>query len=605
MKKLLFNSFVFFLVLSPVIKAQWVQQYSGNPSRLFTINFVDENNGFASGGNKCLLKTTDGGNNWIVLQQGGSSDEYGTMFIRDLQTGWIALNGWSPVHSSILKTTDGGISWTIQLSIYGHIVVSIFFIDDQIGWAACTEGVIYNTINGGDTWNLQYQLSTSEWLFDVFFVDQNNGWVVGNLGNKILKTTNGGNSWNWVTIGTSDWLFYIDFIDHDTGITVGDNGRILKSTDGGINWNTMQSGTTSLLREVEFSSINEVWAVGYNGVILHSTDVGNTWNLDPSGTSTDIYSVSFIGSQGWVCGDDQLILHNSGASGLPINIISPNGGEIWIEGSQQDITWSSLNVTDVKIELSLNNGASWDTIIDSTLSTGIFSWTVPNSLSDSCLIKISDYQYPDTLDISDGMFAIRSQASLSTVTVISPNGGESWVAGTQQNITWTSEFVENVKIELSLTNGANWNTIVDSIPSTGIYSWLVNVPQSSIQSRIRITNILDQAVYDVSDQVFTIQVPVDVENQLSGLPKEYKLTQNYPNPFNPSTTIKFAVPIESNVNLSIYNVMGELVSTLVNEQKKPGYYEYEFNASTIASGVYLYRIKAGSFVETKKMALMK
>jgi len=109
----------------------------------------------------------------------------------------------------------------------------------------------------------------------------------------------------------------------------------------------------------------------------------------------------------------------------------------------------------------------------------------------------------------------------------------------------------------------------------------------------------------VSDQVFTIQVPVSVENQSSTFPTKYKLNQNYPNPFNPSTTIKFAVPYESNVNLSIYNVLGELISTLVNEQKKPGYYEYEFNASTLASGVYLYRIKAGSFVETKKMALMK
>jgi len=98
-----------------------------------------------------------------------------------------------------------------------------------------------------------------------------------------------------------------------------------------------------------------------------------------------------------------------------------------------------------------------------------------------------------------------------------------------------------------------------------------------------------------------------------GAPIEYALEQNYPNPFNPSTTIKFAVPKESIVNLSIYNVLGELVSTLVNEQKKPGYYEYKFDASNLASGVYLYRLQvvepeSGSgqdFVETKKMVLMK
>ncbi|HSW55032.1 MAG TPA: T9SS type A sorting domain-containing protein [Ignavibacteriaceae bacterium] len=91
----------------------------------------------------------------------------------------------------------------------------------------------------------------------------------------------------------------------------------------------------------------------------------------------------------------------------------------------------------------------------------------------------------------------------------------------------------------------------------------------------------------------------------SETPISYNLEQNYPNPFNPSTTIKFAVTKESNVNLSIYNVLGELVTTLVNEQLKTGYHQYEFNASDLASGVYIYRIIADDFVETKKMVLLR
>lgn len=90
-----------------------------------------------------------------------------------------------------------------------------------------------------------------------------------------------------------------------------------------------------------------------------------------------------------------------------------------------------------------------------------------------------------------------------------------------------------------------------------------------------------------------------------GLPLSYELYQNYPNPFNPTTIIKFAIPKESNVNLSIYNILGELTSTLVNEQLKAGYYEYEFNAANFTSGVYLYRIKAGDFIDTKKIVLIK
>jgi len=88
-------------------------------------------------------------------------------------------------------------------------------------------------------------------------------------------------------------------------------------------------------------------------------------------------------------------------------------------------------------------------------------------------------------------------------------------------------------------------------------------------------------------------------------PLEYALEQNYPNPFNPRTTIEFSFPKESNVNLGIYNVLGELVSTLVNEQKKPGYYEVEFTATALPSGIYFYKLQAGDFVETKKMVLMK
>ena len=89
------------------------------------------------------------------------------------------------------------------------------------------------------------------------------------------------------------------------------------------------------------------------------------------------------------------------------------------------------------------------------------------------------------------------------------------------------------------------------------------------------------------------------------IPDKYALEQNYPNPFNPRTSIKFAIPKESDVNLSVYNVLGELVITLVNGQMKSGYYEYEFNAALFSSGVYLYRIKAGDFIQTKKMLLMK
>ena len=89
------------------------------------------------------------------------------------------------------------------------------------------------------------------------------------------------------------------------------------------------------------------------------------------------------------------------------------------------------------------------------------------------------------------------------------------------------------------------------------------------------------------------------------IPTEYLLYQNYPNPFNPVTTVKYAIPKVANVELKIFNVLGQEVKTLVNETRAPGYYEVQFNAGNFASGVYLYRLKVGEFMKTGKMMLIK
>jgi hypothetical protein len=83
------------------------------------------------------------------------------------------------------------------------------------------------------------------------------------------------------------------------------------------------------------------------------------------------------------------------------------------------------------------------------------------------------------------------------------------------------------------------------------------------------------------------------------------LSQNYPNPFNPSTTIEFDLPKTSEVSLKVFNILGEEVTTLVSDMLSVGSYSYEWDASSLASGVYLYRLEAEGFVETRKMILMK
>ncbi|MBM2846316.1 MAG: endo-1,4-beta-xylanase, partial [Bacteroidetes bacterium] len=89
------------------------------------------------------------------------------------------------------------------------------------------------------------------------------------------------------------------------------------------------------------------------------------------------------------------------------------------------------------------------------------------------------------------------------------------------------------------------------------------------------------------------------------IPATYALAQNYPNPFNPATSIRFELPHAGDVSLKIYSMIGEEVATLVNGNLTAGVYTARWDAGSVASGMYIYRIQAGSFVDTKKLLMIK
>jgi len=93
--------------------------------------------------------------------------------------------------------------------------------------------------------------------------------------------------------------------------------------------------------------------------------------------------------------------------------------------------------------------------------------------------------------------------------------------------------------------------------------------------------------------------------EIPGLAQTYSLEQNFPNPFNPSTKIRFNIPEQGLVSLKVFNLLGEEVANLVNAEMTAGNYEVDFNAKAISSGIYFYTLKAGNFISTKKMILLK
>ncbi|MFA7420911.1 MAG: T9SS type A sorting domain-containing protein [Melioribacteraceae bacterium] len=113
-----------------------------------------------------------------------------------------------------------------------------------------------------------------------------------------------------------------------------------------------------------------------------------------------------------------------------------------------------------------------------------------------------------------------------------------------------------------------------------------------------------EAAYGIDDVKLALITDVGVE-EINTIPTKFELSQNYPNPFNPTTVLQYSLPKEGNVSLKVYNVIGQEVATLVNAHQKIGNYKVNFNAEHLASGIYFYRIQAGSFSEVKKMLLIK
>ncbi|MDH3269269.1 MAG: T9SS type A sorting domain-containing protein, partial [Ignavibacteria bacterium] len=195
------------------------------------------------------------------------------------------------------------------------------------------------------------------------------------------------------------------------------------------------------------------------------------------------------------------------------------------------------------------------------------------------------------------------------ITVISPNGGEHWMMWDTVQVEWSATGVDSVKIELSLSEGIEWMTIAESFPNTGTFDWFVQAPFTSWYCLMKISDVSDSMVFDISDTTFTIDMFPSVEDSSNSLPTEFTLYQNFPNPFNPVTSIQYVVSSLQFVTLKVYDVLGNEIATLVNEEKQPGTYEVEFNTSSIkhlpSSGIYFNQLRAGNFVETKKMVLLK
>ncbi|MBE0538437.1 MAG: T9SS type A sorting domain-containing protein [Ignavibacterium sp.] len=177
-----------------------------------------------------------------------------------------------------------------------------------------------------------------------------------------------------------------------------------------------------------------------------------------------------------------------------------------------------------------------------------------------------------------------------------PITGEGWIYNS-----WTSGGAGFVFFSGPFNMAANdtqW-VMIALIPAHG------NTGLNSIELLREKTDLIRSLSYDSLAYGSINYGITDVEEPNSFIPENFSLFQNYPNPFNPSTKISWQSPVSSHQSLKIFDVLGNEVATLINEYKSAGSYEIDFNASSLSSGIYFYRLQAGSFVQSKKMVLIK
>ncbi len=280
------------------VKAQWTTQVVSSQD-IWGVSFGDANHGWAVGGQGLLMRTSDGGHNWVSQNSGAPAAYLEGVCFTSSTTGTFVGSG-----GLIRRTTNGGTTWTTQTSGTTQTLYSVFFIDANNGWIVGSGGTLLRTTNGGATWTPTVS-GVDNSLFRVHFADATTGWTVGTSG-VILKSTNGGATWTPQTSGVSVNLLGVRFASATTGWVVGQKGVILKTTDGGATWKKQRAGTTQVLWDVRCANENLVFIAGNGGSLLKTLDGGSSWKKQPGGGRRFYFALDLVNAG---------LLHATGSDG--------------------------------------------------------------------------------------------------------------------------------------------------------------------------------------------------------------------------------------------------------------------------------------------------
>jgi len=311
----------------------WLKQNSPTALNLTTCFFTDSLNGWIGGDSGLILHTSDKGISWNRQNSRVRNSIVSLYFVNKNVGFGISLEfDFTPpnyIGSRILSTTNGGISWDNYLFQDTNIFLNtIYFLDTLNGFTGGSDGKIYYTSNSGNLWTQSTVDSGLSFTFpvdDIKFYDPLTGFAAGgafDIAGMIWKTTNGGLTWNNRIVGAEP-VTDIFIIDSLNIIAVGGDFEYgasnVKTTNSGANWIYQEFGIFGIANSIDFRTESEAWiSLGIVDSFLISTNGGITWRLTGTPNSARIYDITFTDpNNGWAVGVDGVILkYNTNVIGV-------------------------------------------------------------------------------------------------------------------------------------------------------------------------------------------------------------------------------------------------------------------------------------------------
>lgn len=279
--------------------ASWNTVSTGLDANLNSVQFVNENEGFAAGERGTIIHTTDGGASWQKVNPPDSLSTFNDLYFQSSTTGFVVGE-----QGKIFQTLDGGRTWKYIRSGVGETLFRIRF-NQTYGYIIGSKGLILRSVDGGQNWE-RFFGNTSNLLYGIDFTNGSTGYIVGWSG-TILKTTDGGSTWTHLPAFTDNYLKDIEFINESTGFIAGAGGEIFKTANGGETWtkiDTKASGIVSLY----FLNTNHGFAVSNKGEVLETVDGGANWLINQGSNFLSLSRIAGAGSSVYISGFNGTIL---------------------------------------------------------------------------------------------------------------------------------------------------------------------------------------------------------------------------------------------------------------------------------------------------------